>query len=79
MNRTHLTGDLPRELAHVLPARDWKRVRPLFGRSSTLTPTECAQAARILREAAHHPLMSEAGAQQVLRTAKSAQYLADNS
>lgn len=52
---------LGQQLAHVLPARDWRRIRNLFNRGSgdpfTVKPKEAGDMSRILAAAAQHPKM----------------------
>lgn len=62
MRRSYTSmSNLGRQLAHVLPGRDWRKVRHLFDRRSgdpfTVPAKEAGQIAQILRTAASHPRM----------------------
>lgn len=57
MRRSYTSmGQLGEQIAHVLPAREWRKVRHLFNRSSgdpfTIPAKDAARIAPILRKAA---------------------------
>ncbi|KAF0646722.1 MULTISPECIES: DUF7739 domain-containing protein [Streptomyces] len=53
--------ELAQHVAHVLPARDWKKLAPCLQASSGdpihIRPRDAARMATALRTAAQHPLM----------------------
>jgi hypothetical protein len=61
-SRSALTiSNLGEQLAHVLPARDWRQISHLFGGRfadvASIPPRQAGQIAAILRQAARHRLM----------------------
>ncbi|UNZ20612.1 hypothetical protein [Streptomyces sp. 891-h] len=75
------THNLGQQIAHVLPARDWRRVRPLFDRRSgdpfTVSARDAGDMARILTASAQHPKMPADWAQDAQQLADSARKAAD--
>ena len=73
--------NLGQQLAHVLPARDWSRVRALFDSRSgdpfTVKPNDAGDMARILNAAAQHPKMPRDWARDARQLAESAQAAAN--
>ncbi|MFE9382362.1 hypothetical protein ACFYMO_03860 [Streptomyces sp. NPDC007025] len=62
MRRSYTSiSNLGQHIAHVLPGRDWRRVRSIFARRSgdpfTVTARDAGDMARILTTAAQHPKM----------------------
>lgn len=69
-------GNLGQQIAHVLPARDWRRVKSLFSRRSgdpfAVSPKDAGEMARVLNVAADHPRMPADWAQDARQLADSA-------
>lgn len=62
VRRSYTTMDnLGQQLAHVLSARDWRTLKPLFRRRSgdpfTVSPRDAGRMARVLRTAARNRLL----------------------
>lgn len=73
--------NLGQQVAHVLPACDWRRVRALFdwrsGDPFTVSARDAGDMARILAAAASHPKMPRDWAQDARQLADSAQNAAN--
>lgn len=82
MRRSYTSIDnLGQQIAHVLPGRDWRRIRAIFDRRSgdpfTVTARDAGDMARILAAAASHPKMPRDWAQDARQLADSARKAAD--
>lgn len=69
-------SNLGQQVAHVLPASDWRNISHLFGRRSsepfTVPASEAGRVAKVLRKAAKHRLMPRDWAREAVAFADAA-------
>lgn len=78
MRRSYTSMDnLGQQLAHVLSARDWRILKPLFARRSadpfTISPRDAGRMAGVLHAAARNPLLPTDWSLTAVELADSAQ------